>query len=126
MDKHTLSVLVLEDDPLDIQVFQHVIEGYNVEATFSKTLKGARRLLDTNTYDAVFVDIRIPDGEGLELLTRCKDIPVRGVLTGLLEPKWDTAKSVGATHYIEKSMTIEMLKEVLGNYGITRRISREN
>ena len=64
------QVLVVDDEP-DLRTLYELTllrEGYRVEA--AGTLAEAWQQLDAKKFDAVITDMRLPDGQGLELLQR--------------------------------------------------------
>src|ERR1035437_9280407 len=64
------QVLVVDDEP-DLRTLYELTllrEGYRVEA--AGTLAEAWQILDARKFDTVITDMRLPDGQGLELLHR--------------------------------------------------------
>jgi len=64
------QVLVVDDEP-DLRTLYELTllrEGYRVEA--AGTLAEAWQQLEERKFDAVITDMRLPDGQGLELLHR--------------------------------------------------------
>ena len=64
------SVLVVDDEP-DLRTLYELTllrEGYRVEAAGS--VAEAWQQLEGRGFDAVITDMRLPDGQGLELLQR--------------------------------------------------------
>jgi DNA-binding NtrC family response regulator len=72
MDKHA-RILVVDDD-LNIRKSMEAIlseEGYDVDLAADG--KEAIRKSESTTYNVALIDIRLPDMDGVELLTRMKD-----------------------------------------------------
>src|SRR3954471_11108569 len=68
----TATLLLVEDDPL-IQTFladNLTADGY--ELVVSATLEDAMRELEFKCPDLAIVDLRLPDGSGLELVRRVR------------------------------------------------------
>ena len=63
-------VLIVEDDPvIRFSLAQNLADaGYEVET--AESLADARSLLSAEGFDAALVDIRLKDGDGLDLLLR--------------------------------------------------------
>lgn len=79
----TLSVLVVEDDPLVAGVLSRMLDvaGARVEAVSG--LREARAALDTSAYDAAVVDLHLSDGNGADLVPELGERGIRTVvLTG--------------------------------------------
>jgi two-component system sensor kinase FixL len=73
-----LRILVVEDDRIDrLALRRHVTEQKLPYAlTETGTIQEARAQLAAGRFDAVLLDNRLPDGEGVELLDVAADIPV--------------------------------------------------
>jgi|SRR5215469_11297487 len=75
-------ILLVEDNP-DVLVVEHVLidEGYEVDA--AENVGQGRALLDTQPYDLLLTDGKLPDGNGVELANTATDngIPAL-VMTG--------------------------------------------
>ncbi len=64
---HRARILHVEDDADIIQVTQALVENL-ADFDFARTLDDARAKLAEQTYDLAIIDVRMPDGSGLELL----------------------------------------------------------
>jgi len=63
------SLLVLEDEPLLRRRFAAQLEKLGAEVTVAKNIAEARRLAADMTFDFALLDVNLPDGRSLELLT---------------------------------------------------------
>lgn len=72
MDKHA-RILVVDDDVNIRKSLETVLssEGYDVDLAADG--KEAIRKTESATYNVALIDIRLPDMDGVELLTRMKD-----------------------------------------------------
>ena len=76
----TEKVLIVDDEP-DIRELLEITLGRKSLATESAAdLTSARRLLSTEKFSLCLTDMRLPDGDGIELVkyiqTECKQMPV--------------------------------------------------
>lgn len=99
-------LLLVEDSPSDRQIIlAHLDHDGGWTADSALTLAEARARLADTSYDAVLLDLRLPDGEGLAMvgaLTVDVDVPVV-VLTGTQESAWNTdVLASGAQDYLLK------------------------
>ncbi|WP_156473153.1 hybrid sensor histidine kinase/response regulator [Pseudorhodoferax sp. Leaf265] len=63
-DGRHLRVLVVEDDP-DVRASLHaMLLALGAQADLADSVREARLLLDTDRYDGVLLDLRLPDGSG--------------------------------------------------------------
>jgi two-component system, NtrC family, response regulator HydG len=89
-------ILVVEDDPDVLLVFEEVLVEAGHETDTAKTFCDAYALLDLREYDLVLSDGRLPDGTGITLADKAKTkgIPAL-IVTGYLpwlrdcNPKFD-------------------------------------
>jgi two-component system NtrC family response regulator/two-component system response regulator AtoC len=69
----TARILIVDDDENIRKVLTTILEeeGYAVES--AETAKKAVEKTKKNFYNIALIDIRLPDMEGIELLTKMKD-----------------------------------------------------
>lgn len=87
-------VLLVEDDPDDVLLMRLALENTSSSWCFDVvpvgTLSAAETMLETNRFDAIILDLGLPDGTGKELPERllklCPDTPVV-VVTGMDDRK---------------------------------------
>ena len=123
-----LSVLIVEDDE-DFRASVAALvsrEGYRTREAGS--LARAREALAEATADVVLLDLRLPDGDGLELLSD-EDVAERTefvVMTG--DAAFETAVAAlreGALDYLPKPVDRARLQTILTNVARTRGLKRE-
>jgi diguanylate cyclase (GGDEF)-like protein len=104
-----LRVLHVEDDEIDTRLVQRVLQAipvYSVSCDHADSINTAINSLALQDYDVIILDMRLPDGFGLELVQAVKDIapdkPIV-ILTGLDDMDL-TLKAVqyGAQEYLVK------------------------
>lgn len=66
---HHLRLLLLEDDAHLGRAVTTALEGEGYHVTWSHDLKEASAFLEVETFDGVLLDLGLPDGCGLDLLT---------------------------------------------------------
>jgi diguanylate cyclase (GGDEF)-like protein len=110
----SLTILIVEDNPGDRKLMEFAVRDACRDADMRCAVETADRLAtalllaerDGESHDAILLDLRLPDCDGLEGLRAmhgaCPDVPIV-VLTGLadLEVATDALKN-GASDYIEK------------------------
>jgi two-component system response regulator PilR (NtrC family) len=113
------QVLVVDDEP-DLRTLYELTllrEGYRVEAAGS--LAEAWRQLDAKKFDAVITDMRLPDGQGLELLhrmlaqqrgERCIVMTAYGSAENAVE-----ALKAGAFDYLTKPVDLKQFRSVVAS-----------
>lgn len=65
---HGPKLLVVEDDEQLSAVYEALLTGAGYQVRTARTLAAARLSLDDDVPDALLLDVRLPDGNGLDLL----------------------------------------------------------
>jgi DNA-binding NtrC family response regulator len=108
------KILLLEDDlPLRKSLEQQLKEsGHDVAC--ASTLSAARELLAQDSYDVIIADVRLPDGEGTDLLDQFRDRVQRPLVImisgyGTVEAAMECMKR-GAFDYLLKPFTHQQVE----------------
>lgn len=116
MEKKVLIV----DDELDLrELLKITLAKMGTKPTAVETLTEARRALQTDTFDLCLTDMRLPDGNGLELVEFVQkhypQLPI-AVLTayGNVELAVDALK-LGAFDFLSKPVDLKRLRKLIGN-----------
>ena len=67
------KVLVVDDDPVVGRSFDRVLSGKGYAVITAVSGQEALKKLETEEYDAVFTDIKMPGMSGLEVAERVKE-----------------------------------------------------
>ncbi len=131
--KEHIRILVVDDDESVTRTFKVILEakGYVVD-----TAENGREAIEKshkNFYNAVFIDVRLPDMEGTQLLTRMKATTpkmIKLIVTGY--PALQNAIEAvnrGADAYVLKPPkmkdVLKILKENLENQKKEKKINEE-
>jgi DNA-binding NtrC family response regulator len=106
------SLLLLEDEPLLRRRIAAHLEKEQVEVTHAATLAEAREALRNVGFDFALLDVNLPDGRSLSLLSE-KEIPAN-VITVVMTAEGGVAGAVeamrrGAADYLVKPFDLEEL-----------------
>jgi len=121
------AVLFVDDEPLVLQGLQRMLrtERRNWAMRFVRSGTEALHVLETEVFDAVVSDLRMPGMDGAELLTRVMDRHphmVRIVLSGEMDRDL-TFKTVHCAHqYLAKPCDADTLKATIGRAFALRRL----
>jgi CheY-like chemotaxis protein len=118
-----LRLLAVEDQPANVALLRAVIgrspapELHGVQLAVAGTLAEARTLLSSESFDIVLLDVRLPDGNGLDLARDLADRPRRPrivVLTAnALAGDAAAARDAGADAFIPKPYQPSLLVATL-------------
>jgi len=108
-----LKILLLEDEPEMTKALLEALRRHDVLADHVRTIADADAMVYTGTYDALVLDRRLPDGEGLDFVATLRQrrhpMPIL-VLTALgsVDHRVDGLDS-GADDYLAKPFAMEEL-----------------
>ena len=90
-----------------------VVKELGHDATYANTLKEGMDAVSTESFDVVFLDVNMPDGSGLKLLPKIREIPSSTeviIITAYGDPDGaEIAIKNGAWDYIQKPSSIKKM-----------------
>jgi two-component system sensor histidine kinase/response regulator len=113
------SVLVVEDTPVNQKVAQHLLARFGVRADVVASGHEALSVLEQRTYDLVFMDVQMPDMDGLETTRRIRsrwpERPMRIVAMTANVAAEDVRRclAAGMDGFLGKPIVVTALAEVL-------------
>ncbi|MBI4803884.1 MAG: sigma-54-dependent Fis family transcriptional regulator [Desulfovibrio sp.] len=107
------SVLIIDDDLPIRDALSRVVERLGHSSVGAATLTEGIEKARTGDFDVVFLDVRLPDGNGLDSISDLQGAPSRPeviVITGWGDPDGaEAAMRKGAWDYIEKPPTLQAM-----------------
>jgi two-component system NtrC family response regulator len=108
------NVLIVDDDKLIRDWIANVVTRLGHHSVSTHLLREGLRKVQSEPFDIVFLDVRMPDGSGLEIIPKIKaarSSPEIIVITGLGDPdEAELAIQTGAWDYLEKPASFEAIK----------------
>jgi two-component system NtrC family response regulator len=105
------NVLIIDDDDLMVSSLELMVRRLGHEAASAGSLRAGIDLAAAREFDVVFLDVRMPDGNGLDVLPRIAEAPAAPeviIITGFGEPDGaELAIKSGAWDYIEKGASVK-------------------
>lgn len=108
-----IRIMLVEDNPGMQETLKCLLSGHFAEAEIyvAATLEEAEQLAAAVDPQLIFMDINLPDGNGLHLARKLRavhgDIPI-AFLSNTDTPEYrEAAKNVGGSHYLDKSQVSE-------------------
>ena len=110
----THKVLVVDDDPVVARSFDRVLSGKGYAVITANNAHEALSKLETEDYDVVFTDIKMPGMSGLEMAEQVKQqrpwLPVV-IVTGYGSPGNEArAEAAGVSGFLRKPLSPEMIE----------------
>ncbi|MBW2018488.1 MAG: response regulator, partial [Deltaproteobacteria bacterium] len=100
------NILIIDDDKMICDMLSRMIMRMGHHATYALTLKEGLKEAASEAFDVVFLDVRLPDGNGLDALPRIREMtsaPEVIIITGEGDPDGaELAIKNGAWDYIQK------------------------
>jgi CheY-like chemotaxis protein len=108
------KVLVVDDDPVVAKSFDRVLSGKGYAVITASSGQEALNKLETEDYDVVFTDIKMPGMSGLEMAEQVKErrpwLPVV-IVTGYGSPDNEArAEAAGVSGFLRKPLSPEMIE----------------
>jgi DNA-binding NtrC family response regulator len=111
------KIIVLEDDPIVRRNLEQQLRQQRYDVATAETIAGARDLMARDTFDLIFLDVRLPDGEGTDLLRELQSQPQKPLVVmvtgfGSVESAVECMRN-GAFDYMLKPFSADQLQVTL-------------
>ena len=107
------KILIVDDDKMICKILTRYVERMGHECTSVLTLEDGLKLVLSDAFDVVFLDVRLPDGNGLDALPtmqKADSSPEIIIITGEGDPDGaELAIETGAWAYVQKPFSMENL-----------------
>jgi two-component system response regulator PilR (NtrC family) len=111
--------LVIDDEPDICELLSLTLGRMNIETESTGDVGGAKQLLGSRQFDLCLTDMRLPDGDGLELVewmqVHAPGVPVAVITAhGNIETAVQALK-LGAFDFISKPLDLNQLRNIIEN-----------
>ena len=107
------TILIIDDDAAIGETIANVVRRMGHDALHALNLQQGVETTYSQAVDVVFLDVKLPDGNGLEMLPRVQaapSLPEVIIMTGFGDPDGaELAIRHGAWDYIQKPSTVEAM-----------------
>ncbi len=114
---NTPRILIIDDDVQVCETIASLINRKGLQSRIAHNIVDGLNVLENEYIDIVFLDVRLPDGNGLDALERINQSPSNPeviILTGLGDPDGaETAIQRGVWDYLVKPSPIKQIKFTL-------------
>ncbi len=113
------NILLVDDEPEICQLLSSLLKRTGASCVFAHSLAQARNALVQGAYDAVFVDVNLPDGLGHELFAEVKaTMPqARCIAISAMDNERELALEAGADLFIPKPFSREVVFDSIRSLG---------
>ena len=114
-DKRT--VLIVDDEPDILELLSLTLTRMGVASQCAENVQQAREQLDNNRFDLCLTDMRLPDGNGIDLIRYMQEnypkIPVAMITAhGNMDSAIEALKA-GAFDFLSKPVELQQLRELI-------------
>ncbi len=116
-NRPALAALIVDDESDILELLELTLLRMGLEVDRAASVQEALRQLKANRYDLCLTDMRLPDGDGVEIVrhisAECPDTPVAVITAyGSMENAVAVLKA-GAFDYLTKPVSLEQLRAVV-------------
>jgi two-component system, NtrC family, response regulator PilR len=112
-------VLVVDDEPDLLELVSLTLGRMQVETQTARDIASARRLLQAGSFDLCLTDMRLPDGNGLDLVAWIQEnyaaVPVAVISAHGNVESAVRALKLGAFDFVSKPLDLGVLRKLVGS-----------
>jgi len=112
-------VLVVDDEPDLLELVSLTLSRMNLTTRTASDLNGARRLLKAERFDLCLTDMRLPDGDGLDLVAWIQEnkasVPVAVITAHGNVESAVRALKLGAFDFVSKPLDLGVQRKLVGS-----------
>jgi CheY-like chemotaxis protein len=107
------AVLIVDDNELNLRLAETVLSHAGFEVGLARTAAEARQRLAERTWSVVLMDLRLPDGNGLDIVRELRSdgdkphLPIAALTASAMVGDPQQALDAGCDAYISKPIDVE-------------------
>ncbi|WP_226960524.1 response regulator [Sulfurimonas paralvinellae] len=121
--KHRLTALVVEDNLINQRLIQILLQEYDIKVATAANGLEAVSMAEKNRYDIIFMDIDMPEMNGIiatkqikDKMPRDRELPIVALTAMAMEGDKEMLLAEGLDDYLSKPLTREKLESILDKY----------
>ncbi len=111
------NVLVIDDDQMMCELLSDVARRMGHQPSYANTLKDGLEEVQSSAFDVVFLDLHLPDGNGMDIIPKIFDTPSTPeviIISGMGDADGaERAIRSGAWDYVQKPPSLDSIKLLL-------------
>jgi len=118
-----LTALIVEDNMINMRLVQVLLQGYNIVVSTATNGNEAVDMANKNKYDIIFMDIDMPEKNGIEATAEIKSTmnlntktPIVALTAMAMEGDREMLINEGLDDYLAKPLSRDNLEAVLNRY----------
>lgn len=115
-------ILFVDDDPDTLETMTRAVQIFGHLAVIASNGQEALDKAAKDQLDLIFIDMRLPDINGDELISRfnhldtTRNVPICMLTASVEQDAEATAKAAGASEYLTKPIRLQKLIEIIRQY----------
>ena len=115
----TKHVLIIDDEPVICELIEITLARMGLNSRSAMNLADAKKLIDSEHFDLCLTDMRLPDGDGIEMVSYVQqhhsEIPIAVITAhGNMELAVKALKA-GAFDFVSKPVDIQILRNLVSS-----------
>jgi two-component system cell cycle response regulator DivK len=116
------KVLVVEDNPLNMELVLEILNGMNFQAHYAVDGKEAVKMAQKETYDLILMDIDLPDMNGVEVARIIRtnptymNTPIIALTAYVMKGDRERFLASGFSDYVPKPVDVKEFMKLLDKY----------
>ncbi len=110
-------ILIVDDEPDIIELLELTLARMGMEVSSAKCISNAKMLLQSQRFQLCLTDMRLPDGEGLDLVKYIvhhrADLPIAVITAYSTTENAVAALKAGAFDYLPKPVSLKQLRDLV-------------
>lgn len=111
------NILIVDDEPDIVELLELTLIRMGMGVRSAKCVNDAKQILQQSRFQLCLTDMRLPDGEGLDLVKyiaqKCADLPVAVLTAHGTTENAVAALKAGAFDYLSKPVSLKQLRELV-------------
>ncbi len=124
---NSLKILIAEDNELNIKYLELLMNRWGISPDIARDGQEALDLSSQNSYQLIFMDINMPELNGLEVTLKIRHnpnnpnqkSPIIALSADILGEQIQKSKEIGMNDFLPKPFTPNQIKMVLQKYCTT-------
>ncbi len=112
-------VLIVDDEPDLLELVSLTLSRMGLDTRTAANIETARRMLREQPFDLCLTDMRLPDGDGLDLVAwlqeHCPNVPVAVITAHGNVESAVRALKLGAFDFVSKPLDLGVLRKLVGS-----------
>lgn len=114
-EHYPLKILIAEDNAINEKLFLNILKKLGYEAAISRNGLEALDQATTGEFDVVFMDVQMPELDGLEATRRIRNQQMRqpfivAMTANAMQEDREACSQAGMDHYLSKPLKVDQIK----------------